>query len=377
MNETQNPQPSSSSEREPRPLDERGDLPPVTDKPSTPIESPAPPLREQPPPLGLPPTELPPYSAQPPRRSNAGCVMIGVLALLACGLLSGVAAIAGVMMNFGRIERGIDLPVDGSLREVQAAQFDVGASPRLEIRNDNGRTEVRVGDVRAIQVEATKRASGPNAQQRLNEIQLDMTQAGDTVRLGYRRARAFNFFSFGGAAVDFVVTVPTGTTVEVDTDNGATVIEGVRNTVNVKSDNGSVTLRNIEGPVTAETDNGRIIMTNVRGRLAVTTDNGSIELTDVQADSLRARSDNGSITFNGTLGEGSHEIRSSNGRVSVTLPRDQRLRVDVQTDNGSINNRLQLTDTRTERNRLSGVLNGGGSNLTIRTNNGSVTLDQR
>lgn len=335
-------------------------------------------LSDQPPSLGLPPSPLPSTPIPPPPRRRSSCLLYGVLLLLACGLLSGVLAIGGVLLGLQRFERGVDLPLDNAVREVQTAQFEVGQTPRLEIRNDNGRTEVRVGDVRVIQVEATKRATGPNAQARLNDIQLEMNRVSeDTVQLGYRRSRSFSVFSFGGAAVDFVVTVPSGTTVDIETNNGETVVDGVRASVTVKSDNGAVTGRNLDGLVTLTTSNGRITATNTRGRLALQSDNGPVEMQDVQADNLRVRTSNGPVTFNGSLGEGTHEIRTNNGSVTVRVSNDQRLKLDVQTDNGSINNRLQLSQTQSARNRLSGLLNGGGSTLTIRTNNGGVTLETR
>ena len=357
------------------------DLPPV--RPSLPptTETPgerAPRLGETPPALGLPSTPLPSTPIAPPPRRRSSCLLYTVLLLLACGLLSGALAIGGVLLGFQRFERGVDLPIDGGLREVQTAQFDVGTTPRLEIRNDNGRTEVRVGEGRLIQVEATKRATGPNAQARLNAIQLEMNRVSeDSVRLAYQRTRTFSPFEFGGASVDFVVTVPAGTTVDIETSNGETVVDGVRANVTVKSDNGAVTGRNLDGMVNLTSSNGRITTANTRGRLTLQTDNGAVEVQDAQVDNLRVRTSNGPVTFNGSLGEGTHEIRSSNGPITVRVPTDQRLKLDVQTDNAPINNRLQLSQTQSARNRLSGLLNGGGSTLTIRTNNGGVTLETR
>ena len=358
------------------------DVPPIRPLPR--VETDLPPSRssglgETPlPPLGGPSAPLPATPIGPPPRRRSSCLLYTVLLLLACGLISGALAIGGVLLGVQRFERGVDLPLDGGVREVQTAQFDVGTTPRLEIRNDNGRTEVRVGEGRTIQVEATKRATGANAQARLNEIQLEMTRVGeDSVRLAYQRARPFSLFNFGGASVDFVVTVPAGTTVDIETDNGETVVDGVRANVTVRSSNGAVIGRNLDGAVTINTSNGRVTTTGVRGRLSLQTDNGAIEMQDVQADSLRVRTSNGPVTFNGTLGEGNHEIRTSNGPVTVRVSNDQRLRLDVQTDNGAINNRLQLTQAQSSRNRLSGVLNGGASTLTIRTSNGPVTLETR
>jgi len=197
------------------------------------------------------------------------------------------------------------------------------------------------------------------------------------VNLSYHTPNNFNFLGMNNSAVDFVVTAPAGTSVDISSDNGAVTVEGIRAPIMIESNNGAVTLRNTDGPSHIKTDNGRVTLDQTKGRLEVETDNGPIDVQNAQADSLRLHTDNGAVTFSGSLREGDHEIQTSNGAVTVTLPRDQRLRLDVQTGNGGINNKLQLADASTGRNRLTGTLNSGSSMLTIRTNNGGVTLDQQ
>ncbi|MCW5882934.1 MAG: DUF4097 family beta strand repeat protein [Anaerolineae bacterium] len=323
----------------------------------------------------LPPAPLPSQQTPPPRRSGcAPSLVLIVVALIICGLLAAALAIGGAIVGVSRLDRAINLPLDGGLREVETRSFDPGATPRLVIRTGNGRTEVRAGEGRTIQVEATKRASGPNAQQKLAGILLDMSQSGETVRLGYQYSGPTSLLGQGGIAVDYLVTVPRTTAVDIEADNGEVTVDGVAAEVNARSANGAVTIRSVEGPVRVEADNGRMTIDRTRGLLDVQTNNGAIDATVTQADNMRLRSRNGAVTFAGALGAGPHEIQSSNGAVTVTVPADQKLQLDVQTDNGAINNSLPLTNAQTDRRRLTGALGSGGPLLTVRTNNGRVTL---
>lgn len=363
--------PPSEPSPEPRPVPDTPDVTPA----------PEPDHIDTPPPGPLPPAPLPSQqipSPSPPARSGCGpSLLLIVLGLMACGIIAAALAIGAAVAGLRSFDRGLSLPIDSGIREVETRTFDAGSNPRLVVRNANGRTEIRSGDTPSIQVEATKRASGPNAEQRLRAIQLDLSQTGDTVRLGYQYSGPSQMFGQGGTAVDFVVTTPRNTIVDVEAGNGEVSVDGVAAATNVRATNGAVTVRSVDGPVVVGADNGRVTLDRTRGRLEATTNNGAIEADVSQADTLRLRSRNGAVSFAGALGDGPHEIQTSNGGVKVTVPADQKVRLDVQTDNGAINSQLALSDARVDRHTLSGTLNGGGPTLTVRTNNGSITLATR
>ena len=67
---------------------------------------------------------------------------------------------------------------------------------------------------------------------------------------------------------------------------------------------------------------------------------------------------------------------STNGGITVRLPRDARLSVDAATTNGGIDSDFELAGGAARRSRLTGDINGGGSTLRIRTTNGSVHIKE-
>ncbi|MFN8498084.1 MAG: DUF4097 family beta strand repeat-containing protein [Anaerolineae bacterium] len=312
--------------------------------------------REETPPLDAP---LPPTPVETPSRSGGGrCLLIAVLILLACAALSIALAVGGALFGMTRMSSSLD--ISGSLASATqtiSQTFQVDTAPRLVVRSSNGRTLVRGVEGSAIVVEATKRAVGPNAQARLQDIEVSATQDGSTVAVDDRRLSPPRPLEAGGVSVDYVVTAPPGTVVDVRSGNGAVVVEAIR------------------GGVTVDAGNGRVAVTRPQGRVDVTASNGSIDVQDATVDGMTLQAGNGDVSFSGSLGEGAHEIRSGNGSVRVALPKDQRVRLDVQTGQGRITN--TLSSDQPNGRSLRAALNGGGGTLLVRVGNGSVSLEGR
>jgi DUF4097 and DUF4098 domain-containing protein YvlB len=284
-------------------------------------------------------------------------IIIVALIVIGCGLVTLVGGVA--LVAFGLFPQATSGRTGlSSVSEGMTRTFDVATPARLIVQQDNGQVEIRSGDGSRIQVQATKRASGANAEELLRNLEVEITQDGNTVRVVTRRQRTA--ITFGGASVDYDITVPVQTDVEVTASNGVVSVAGVT------------------GDVTARTDNGRIDVDKAQGAISVQTDNGRIRIQNTQASPLQAQSHNGSIEFDESLGsQGDSHVETDNGSIQLTLARDDRLRIDVRTDNGAISSNLPLTDEVKTQRSLTGILNSPAATLTIKTNNGSVTLEAR
>ena len=152
------------------------------------------------------------------------------------------------------------------------------------------------------------------------------------------------------------LTVPVNTSLKLHTLSGAIDVDGVHGEVEVHTSNGHLTLTDVSGTVTADSQNGpiKVTMDRVDGSkpLAFSTLNGAVDLTfppDLKAD-LTVKTSHGAVysDFDVTLG-GSRALRERNGD-------SYRIRID-ETIRGSIN--------------------GGGTDLTIRTLNGAVYIRKK
>jgi DUF4097 and DUF4098 domain-containing protein YvlB len=142
-----------------------------------------------------------------------------------------------------------------------------------------------------------------------------MTQDGDTVRIIARRTN--QPFNTGNSGAQADVQVPAGAILELVTSNGRLSVNGAT------------------GDVTGRTSNGRIDVVGSQGRLKLDTSNGSIE---VKSDGavVTAKTSNGQIIFAGALAQGDHSFRTSNGRITLTLPPGASFRITADTSNGRV-----------------------------------------
>lgn len=115
-------------------------------------------------------------------------------------------------------------------------------------------------------------------------------------------------------------------------------------------------------PLMVDSSNGRIAVTGVTAPVVATTSNGIIRI-DGAGPSVEARSANGEIDASiATLAGGPPRVtlRTSNGRITLRVPRSFTTRVDASTSNGRI------------ENPLSG--GGGPGSASARTSNGSIEI---
>lgn len=256
----------------------------------------------------------------------------------------------GVTVDLGRF----------TAEEVVSKSFDVSGMPRVVVETFNGSIEVTTGAGNTVKADVTKRGAGSTqaaAQDDLRNIEVAMTQDGNTVRIIARRTN--QPFNMGNSGARAVAQVPAGAILELRTSNGHLSVNGAT------------------GDVTARTSNGRIDVEGSQGRLGLDTSNGNIE---VRSDSavVTAQTSNGQIIFAGALAQGDHSFRSSNGRITLTLPAGASFRVDADTSNGRVTSDFAVKQSGgSDEKHLSGVF---GENPTIsieaHTSNSNIEIRQ-
>lgn len=416
-----------------------------------------------------------------------------------------IVALALVCVGIGSVAffalRGADFEffnvpiVSATAEEAKSFKVDPESPVTLRVDDDAGDVSVVGGDVEAVEVRIVKTgnaATEVKAQEHLQDIKVETRQNGNVISLTYKldgpQTREVD-------TVDFIVTVPTETTVEIENGFGVIDVSDLRGNLTISSSFGDVTVNNIDGALTldnssgeirvanveagaqdvkVEADFGRINLQKVNGRdITVKSNSGTLDLTDVRAtgdlsaasdfgnitiengsaasvtvdsnsgrvsltrvtirgalvitcdfsdvelkqasaasydidsnsgtitvdgakNTIKAhtdfgrvviknaqnatidlRSNSGGIEFSGSLGEGPHTVQSDFGGVSLTLPADSALNVDLATDFGTISSDIPITVTlvgNSQKNRQEGTMNGGGPTLTVTTNNGPIDI---
>jgi len=286
---------------------------------------------------------------------------------------AGAAALIGAALAL----TGCDgLPIHEAVRTVTGS-FAVTGAVDLDVWTTNGRVTVKgVEGLTTVEVTATVRSRGDSlidAAARAAQVVVEMGHTGNHIELEYdASAHPWDVRRYTG--VDFEVTVPTTVDIEVDTSNGRVTVSDVTGILDLSTSNGAIEVTTVVGETTASTSNGAIRIEAYEGVLRLDTSNGRIEMTEA-AGAVDARASNGAITFAGTLIEGvEHRMRTSNGRIDVTVPSDASLQIDARTSNATISTNLPLIGD-IEGKSWSAVLNPPATaTLTLDTSNGAIEI---
>ena len=426
-------------------------------------------------------------------------VIIGLLIVALALVCVGIGSVIFFANGFN-INNPFDvMNIPSVLEESKTLEVDAEKPVTLKVEDDAGAVTVTGADVDTVQVQVVKTAfdsSQARADAEVKTIKYTVTQNGNTITLKYAIPKSMNFRNQVNT-VDFIVTVPNQTSVNVDTNLGEVSVSNVEGNVVTQNDFGEITLDNIEGAVSASTNSGAVTATSikasgenidlksefgaitlkkangkditldtnsgsvkldevrasgkltastefgdvsidngsadslsvdtnsggvsltkltvkkdihvqdefgglelsqacaasydlntnsgeitidgVKGKLAANTEFGGIEISNAESVTLDIRTNSGTINFDGSLGAGPHVVKSEFGAVELTLPADMKLNVDLRTEFGKIKSDLPISVVVTETtdsnaDQIVGTINGGGDQLTVETNNGSVTI---
>jgi RNA polymerase sigma factor (sigma-70 family) len=222
--------------------------------------------------------------------------------------------------------------------EVVTKSFKTGQSPTVVVDLFNGAIEVFADGSGAVDARLTKRSEAQTqdlADEGLKNIQLDLAQDKDTIRVTAKRTR--EDLRNRSEGVDAVLKVPPGAVLDLGTTNGSVKLTGGTGKVAIRTSNGSVRVAGAAGELKLNTTNGPVAVTGARGRAEVKTTNGSIDL-QVDKGVVTAHTTNGEVRVRGTLADGEHSLNTSNGRIALTLPAGAQFRLDASTTNGGITN---------------------------------------
>jgi hypothetical protein len=279
------------------------------------------------------------YYAEPvvaPRRRRGpwlGCLIAFIIIPFLCA----GAALVGTLLGFG-------LGIGGALRNSvtePARTFTVGASPALILTSNGGSVTVNRGSTNSIIVQAKKYASfGGN----FNDIEINYGQSGSTVNVAVHESGRFNFFN--STNVDFTITVPPITDLQLTTNAGSINVSGIRGKMSLMSNAGII----------------RATQASLTGSSIFTTNAGD-------------------INFNGTIGtSGTYDFETNAGSIDMTLTGTASFHVNATTDVGSINTSFPVTVNHSDV--LTGAIANGDvgtapqATLTLKANVGSIGLNR-
>jgi len=226
-----------------------------------------------------------------------------------------------------------EVPIDSAIKQLKI-QIPAG---KITITGNTSQTVVYSGNL------AIGTVSGLRVQKTGDTLEFTLIQQNPVLT-------AFSWLEWIWETPHLDLQVPQSLLTQVRTSNGSISVANMMADVNLKTSNGSGTIVNIGGSVTLVTSNGNISLTNISGTVA-------------------AKSSNGNLMINSPI-NGDWACSTSNGGITLTVPKQSDAVIDAVTSNGSFNGDLSWKQE-TKNHRIS-TLGSGANKMLLVTSNGSI-----
>jgi len=251
----------------------------------------------------------------------------------------------------------------------------------LRIVITNGSIDVRPdSEAQVVRIEARLICSGSSEEEalaRLAEASVTAVRDSDAALV---IQPVFPEPSRSNDAVHLIVYIPSLSKAELRATNGSILAAGLRGPLEARSTNGAITVERHDGSAALRGTNGRITARTIAGDLRAETTNGRIDAEQVRG-SVHAKASNGAIAIDlDDQSPGPVTASTTNGSVTLVTGSAFRGTVSLQTRNGGLTLRdpaRRAVEPQLQRRSGTITLGDGGEASSLRTTNGSITVEVR
>jgi len=284
-----------------------------------------------------------------------------------------------------------------------------GDYERIVVQTANGRVRLTCGQVDEFRIAGRTRARGTTfgaAKANLDAIEIVAQPDEQQPRTLQVAVHVPENLRHEWSGTDLEIGVPAACAAQIETSNAPIYVVNAKD-CDLETSNGLIDVERISGQVEARTSNGRIKALCVAGDLTACSSNGAIQVENVQgtcrlttsnalikvlaaAGNVDATTSNGPIRFEGNdrletgptaIAGATVALRTSNGPISLLLPKLLAGELSLTTSNGPIHASLLHIAAdihRQAQGELRATLNNGGpARVTAETSNGPIRVDFR
>lgn len=240
--------------------------------------------------------------------------------------------------------------------------FQAPAGSVVTARIGGGPITVRTGPEGEIRVELLEQvyaSSDRDADEVLRDIESDVSQQRNEVRVtARRRSGEWRFWREGQVHFNATLTVPPNVRLDLDTSGGSIRVRGDRTAeTRANTSGGSVEADGGAGPIKVETSGGSIRIGHALSTLDAETSGGGITVGYVGPEARNVA------------------VNTSGGSIRIGVDPAASLDVSASTSGGRVSVKgLPLEASDEERSSVVGKLNGGGGHLRATTSGGGIDL---
>jgi DUF4097 and DUF4098 domain-containing protein YvlB len=254
---------------------------------------------------------------------------------------------------------GIDLSTSAQTRPQGRFErtLTVNGPVELGVRTGSGDIDIRVGTSDRVQVIGRITAGHHflrgNVSEDIKQIEATppIQQTGNVIRIGDTN----NDPRYRDISISYELLVPASTQITSQTGSGDQRIGRVNGAVRAQTGSGDINIDGAGAGLDAHTGSGDIQVNSVGGPIRAQTGSGDVEVAQIRRADV--------------------EVRTGSGDVRLTLPADAAFTLSARTGSGSIDTTHPVqAEGRRRRNRLDGVVRGGGNRVDITTGSGSIVI---
>jgi hypothetical protein len=209
-------------------------------------------------------------------------------------------------------------------------------------------------------------------------IRIAARQIGNRVECEVREPRISLSFGFHRRTVRVDVSLPRDADADLTTSDGRVTLASLKGLERVHTSDGGIEAEGLAGELHLSTSDGYIRAHGLDGALEARSSDGGMEV-EGRFDRLDLSTSDGHIEAAALAGSRvatSWSLHTTDGNLSLRLPRDLQANLDLRTGDGAIHLDLPVEVTgEIARHALRGRLNGGGSTVTMRCSDGSIRVE--
>ncbi|MBC7928418.1 MAG: DUF4097 family beta strand repeat protein [Bryobacteraceae bacterium] len=236
--------------------------------------------------------------------------------------------------------------------------FQTSDAPVLDVRCGDANVDVRTGGTGIAARLITR-----GWEIRPGEVEVIERQTGDRVDIEVKLPRNENWnWNIGNRGIKLELQVPAKTRFHINTGDGNVKLSGLQADSRIETGDGNIEGDNVAGRMEARTGDGNVRIAGRFDLLAVQTGDGNVDLSATR----------------GSTATAAWRIQTGDGNVSLEVPADMKMDLDATTGDGHVRSSLPLLigAGKVGGSQLRGKLNGGGPTISIRTNDGNITLNE-
>ncbi len=216
-----------------------------------------------------------------------------------------------------------------------------------------------------------------------DDVTIEEHQTGDSVDVQVRVPRDhFHFFisiDTGRRSIHITIHVPTDSDIDVHTGDGRISATNVKGETRLDSGDGSIHADHFHGNVRLHTGDGHIEGFDFDGALYADSGDGHVSVRG-RFERLDVHTGDGNIEATAETGSrmtGPWTLRTGDGHISMRLPENFTADLDAHTGDGRVTFAYPLTVSGTlDRGTIRGKMGAGGEILTLRSGDGSISIDK-